>query len=105
MKYRTSRRAKALHPSESVKSRVERRDDGLCVWCKRPGIPEAHYIGRWEGGLGIEENMLTLCRECHDKYDHGTREERQRMRNWFRAYLSACYPGWNESKLYYRRDL
>lgn len=103
MRNRVSKRAKALQPSESVKTRVWRRDDGLCVWCKRPGLPEAHYIARNKLGRGVEENMLTLCRECHDKYDHGTREERERMKEYFRAYLSACYPGWDESKLYYRR--
>ena len=103
MENRKSRRAKALHPSDDVKTAVYRRDGGLCVWCKKPGLPEAHFIARNSSGLGIEENILTLCRECHDKYDHGTREERERMREYFREYLKCCYPEWDESKLYYRR--
>ena len=93
----------ALQPSESVKSAVWRRDGGLCVWCKRRGIPEAHYISRHDSGLGVEENILTLCRECHEKFDRGTPEERERMGEYFHAYLTACYPDWDESKLIYRR--
>lgn len=101
---RVSKRAKALQPSQSVKQAVFERDEGLCVWCGCPGLPEAHFIPRSKGGLGIEENILTLCRECHDKFDHGTREERLRRKMYFADYLSEKYPGWDENKLIYRRN-
>lgn len=103
MASRVNRRAKALHPSESVKQAVYARDRGLCVWCGKPGLPEAHYIGRFSSGMGVEQNILTLCRECHEKYDRGPREMRERMEQYFAEYLKACYPGWNESDLIYRR--
>lgn len=61
----------------------------------------AHFISRAQGGLGIPENGLTLCPECHRRYDQTT--ERPRLREYFRGYLMDRYPGWDESKLYYRR--
>ena len=101
---RVSKRAKALQPSERVKQAVYERDGGLCVWCGRQGLPEAHYIPRSKGGLGIEENILTLCRECHDKFDHGTRDERIRRKLYFAEYLKEKYPEWDENNLVYRKE-
>ena len=34
-------------------------------------MPNAHYISRAHGGLGIEENIVTLCLDCHNNYDNG----------------------------------
>ena len=39
--------------------------------------------------MGIEENILTLCPECHRIYDEG--HDRERMKEAFRKYLSNCY--------------
>ena len=103
MKQRSSKRAKALQPSDGVKRRVWERDGGWCVWCGQPGNPEAHFISRHNSGLGIEENMLTLCRECHDEYDHGDRATREEMKIFFRKYLKSRYPDWDENKLTYRK--
>ena len=104
MKYRSSKRALALAISEETKQRVWCRDAGRCVYCRRPGIPEAHFIPRSKGGLGIPENILTLCRPCHDRYDHGGRYEREGMREFFREYLMHYYPDWDESKLIYHKE-
>lgn len=104
MRTRSSKRAKALAISAAVKKAVYNRDLGACVWCGAPGLPEAHYIPRSRGGLGVEENILTLCRRCHDIYDHGTRAERQCMGGEFKRYLSSHYDGWDEDNLIYRRD-
>lgn len=97
------KRTKAVAISPVVKISVNRRDNGLCVYCGKPGLPEAHYISRAKGGLGIEQNILTLCRECHRKYDLGTRLEREGMREFFRSYLMSVYSDWNEDELIYRR--
>ena len=89
---------------ESVKRNVFERDEGRCVWCGRSGgyvLPEAHFIARSRGGLGIEENILTLCRPCHDRFDRGDLNDRLKMRAHFREYLSDKYPDWDESKLIY----
>ena len=111
MKYRSSKRAKALAISEDTRNKVWCRDAGRCVWCRLkqnwsgyPGIPEAHYIPRSKGGLGIPENVLTLCRPHHDLYDHGTREQREIMKMEFSEYLKQWHPGWDEEKLYYKKE-
>lgn len=103
MRARSSKRAKALAISTDVKRRVYERDDGRCIWCGRPGLPEAHYIRRSRGGLGIEENVVTLCRDDHYAFDSGSREQRETMGNFIRDYLAAHYTGWSEDKLIYRR--
>ena len=104
MKYRSSKRANALAISPGVRLIVGERDNWRCIYCWRRGNPEAHYIARSHGGLGIPENILTLCRECHEMYDHGPKEKREGMRELFREYLMSKYPNWDEAKLIYRKD-
>lgn len=104
MKRLSSKRAKACALSQRVKREVFERDGGLCVYCHKPGLPEAHYIPRSKGGLGIPENVLTLCRECHDRFDHGTAWERALMRAYFQQYLFDHYDEWDEAKLIYHKE-
>lgn len=104
MKPISSRRARALAIPPGVKRLVNYRDGGLCVYCGRPGLPEAHYIPRSKGGLGIEQNVLTLCRSCHDQFDNGPVTIREGMREYFGEYLAAQYPDWNEDNLIYRKE-
>ena len=77
-----------------------------CVWCglaaPAPLVwSNAHFISRAQGGLGIPENGLTLCPQCHRRYDQSA--QRQEMRAFFREYLESKYPGWNEDELIYRK--
>lgn len=104
MKAISSRRAQALAIRPEVKRLVSFRDGGLCVYCGRPGLPEAHYIPRSKGGLGIEQNVLTLCRSCHDRFDFGGVLIREGMREYFAEYLQSKYPDWNEDNLTYRKE-
>lgn len=104
MKNVSSRRAKALQISSYVKLIVNRRDEGLCVYCHKPGNPEAHFIPRSKGGLGVPQNILTLCRSCHDQYDNGPRELRDGMRESFRDYLCSKYDDWSEENIIYRKE-
>ena len=96
-----SKRTKALEIPKSVKDRVYERDGGCCVLCGRPGNPEAHYISRAHSGLGIEQNIVTLCRECHNRYDQTI--ERQAIRAVLADYLRSQYPDWDEAKLIYKK--
>jgi predicted CXXCH cytochrome family protein len=97
-----SRRAKACDIPQSVKMRVWERDGGRCIICGNPhAAPNAHYIRRSQGGLGIEENIVTLCLECHEEYDNGSK--RKEYGEKIRKYLKDHYPGWDESKLIYRK--
>lgn len=99
--------------SKKVKERIADRDrfDGhpCCINCGLPApvdsplaFSNAHFIGRAQGGLGIEENGLTLCPRCHRLYDQTT--NRPRLREYFREYLMDHYPGWDEEMLYYRKN-
>lgn len=103
MRTLSSKQARAHAIPQSVKLIVTRRDGGRCVYCGKPGNPEAHFVPRSLGGLGIPQNILTLCRECHDKFDYGDRETRDGMREYFREYLETLYPEWDETKLTYNK--
>lgn len=97
-----SRRTKALEIPPKVKAAVFERDDGCCVYCGRVGLPNAHFIARSQGGLGIEENILTLCPDCHREYDQST--NRKEMREYFKEYLQSKYSHWDETKLIYKKE-
>lgn len=97
-----NKRTKALSISEKTKSKVFERDHCQCVLCGSwKGQPNAHFIARSQGGLGIEQNIVTLCFECHQKYDNSA--ERPEIRERLREYLKSCYPDWNEEDLYYKK--
>ena len=71
-----SRRSKACDISMKVKEKVFARDGGRCVICGNAYnvMPNAHYISRAKGGLGIEENIFTACTnltnlKCHSRFD------------------------------------
>jgi 5-methylcytosine-specific restriction endonuclease McrA len=98
-----SRRAKALDIDQPTKDRVFLRDGQKCVLCGTTwtAMPNAHYISRAQGGLGVEQNVVTLCHSCHDRYDNSV--ERLTLRERIRAYLEAKYPNWAEVDLTYKK--
>jgi 5-methylcytosine-specific restriction endonuclease McrA len=106
-------RTKELEIPKAVKLKVANRDsvDGwaCCILCGKPAptsYPLAfsccHYIPRSQGGLGIEENILTLCWDCHLKFDQST--EQSKMKEFFRKYLQSKYPEWDEENLVYKKE-
>lgn len=103
MKNISSKRAKACAISTKTKKTVYERDNGLCVVCGRLGLPDAHYIPRSKGGFGIEENIVTLCRDCHNLFDFGTKEQMEEIGGIIREHLKGCYPDWNEDDLIYKK--
>lgn len=105
-----SKRAKACDISQAVKKRVWERDGGCCVVCGNAYnvMPNAHYISRARGGLGVEENIVTLCTEltknqCHRKFDFGTAEEQEEIGTKIKDYLVGIYPDWREENLVYKK--
>ncbi|MEA5060025.1 MAG: hypothetical protein VB049_08350 [Candidatus Pelethousia sp.] len=76
-----SRRAKACDITPATKRKVFARDGGCCIFCGNSYnvMPNAHFIPRSDGGLGIPENILTACTrlmegDCHHKFDEGPEE-------------------------------
>ena len=105
-----SKRSKACDISQAVKWKVFYRDNCQCVVCgnRINVMPNAHVISRSNGGLGIEENIVTLCTEltekkCHEKFDKGTQTEREEIRKKIIRYLKSKYPNWNEENLIYKK--
>lgn len=88
------RRTKACAIPKDVKQRVYERDKGRCIFCGAPGHPEAHVISRAHGGMGIEQNIVTVCRNCHERMDNGI------MRSAYQRaaveYLQSIYPEWRK---------
>lgn len=99
MKHRMTR---ACDIPQKVKAEVWERDGGCCILCGSPNAaPNAHYIPRSHGGLGVAQNVVTLCGKCHTDYDNSG--ARRALQAEIRAYLMARYPGWDETKLIYRK--
>lgn len=97
-----SKRSKACDISQKVKNKVWERDNHQCIICGSPyAMPNAHFISRAQGGLGIEQNIVTLCMDCHHKYDNG--DSRASIGYKIESYLNACYDNWNIQDLYYKK--
>ena len=92
-------RAKYAAISPQVKKIVEERDGGLCIICGTIGFPTAHVVNRSQGGLGIEQNIVTLCPCCHAEMDNG--KDGRIFRITCEAYLKGMYPGWSKEKVKY----
>ena len=97
-----NKRTKALQITPSVKRKVYERDNGLCVLCGAPGDPVCHVVSRAQGGMGIEENVVTLCSACHAAYDQSV--SRKRMREIIIEHLKNHYSNWEEKKVIYRKE-
>lgn len=91
---------KATSISPRVKEAVYERDGGLCIFCGRRGLPEAHVVPRSRGGMGVEENIITVCRQCHNAMDGADRKKKLEIA---KRYLRERYPGWDEKKLEYHK--
>ena len=86
-------RTRRLDISPRVKAEVWKRDGGRCILCgTSEAAPNAHYIARSQGGLGIVRNIVTLCGRCHDRYDNSP--ERTAIKEEIRAYLMSQYDDW-----------
>lgn len=100
-----SKRSKACEISQKVKEIVWNRDEQKCIYCGRY-VPQtcanAHYIKRSQGGLGIEQNIVTLCPECHYQEDHGLNTKL--YEEYIENYLKGIYgANWDKSKLIYKK--
>lgn len=97
-----SKRTKACEIPMSVKKIVWERDFGRCIYCgNAQASPVCHYIARSHGGLGIPENIVTLCNDCHREFDQTTNHKR--YKEFIKHYLESKYTYWNEEDLVYKK--
>lgn len=85
----------------AVKYAVTRRDGGRCIFCRRYGDPVAHVIPRSQGGLGVEQNIITACWECHQLLDNSP--ARRGMLEYAQEYLRKCYGTWSREEVTYKK--
>ena len=101
MKYK-SERSRACDIPDKVKEIVWERDRRHCIVCgSRYAKPNAHFISRAQGGLGIPENVVTMCRAHHHVYDQTT--ERFSFREFIREYLNRFYPDFTDEQRTFKR--
>lgn len=95
-----SKRSKATDIPQRVKERVWDRDGHRCIFCNSTqAMPNAHVISRAQGGLGIEQNIVTACMACHYAMDQTT--QRPEFLKIAKDHLRLRYPGWDEMTLTY----
>lgn len=97
-----SKRSKACDISRAVKEAVWERDNHRCILCGNPNaMPNAHYLSRSQGGLGIEQNIVTLCLDCHRRLDQTS--ERANLIIAVGHYLELKYPGFRDEDRVYKK--
>ena len=95
-------RSKACDISVAIKRKVWERDGQRCIICgNHNAMPNAHFISRANSGRGIEQNIVTLCIQCHYNYDQT--DKRPQYKEFIRNYLKSKYKDWNEEKLIYKK--
>ena len=97
-----NKRSKACDIPQAVKKAVWKRDKKRCIYCGNcEAMPNAHYIPRSKGGLGIEKNIVTLCRNCHYNFDQT--DLRPYYKEFIQEYLKSCYKDWKKEDLVYTK--
>lgn len=85
-----------------VKGDVWQRDHERCVVCLRWVQIEcacSHVVRRSQGGMGIPENIVCHCPECHRKYDsYDAYTVKATM-----DYIQRKYPDWSREAVTYKK--
>lgn len=72
----------------------------MCIFCGSPfAFPEAHIYSRSQGGLGVEKNIITVCRKCHNLLDQSPK--REKMLGIAKRYLERIYGNISEDEVKY----
>lgn len=99
-------RTKFTNIPKKVKQKVYERDSGCCIVCGI-GVTEemacAHVVPRSAGGLGVEENIVTLCNTCHMLYDQSTK--RNELLFIIMKVIKRSYPDWSREKVTYKKGV
>lgn len=106
------RQTKSTSIPPAVKASVDRRDHSTCIICGAPGAPVCHCVRRSQGGMGIEQNIVSMCNECHFSHDEGLFmrrlrplgfETQQNVQEYVKNYLRSIYPNWTEESVKYHK--
>lgn len=110
------RQTKSTSIPTSVKAAVALRDSvhgpATCIICGAPGGPHCHIVRRSQGGMGVEQNIVTLCGPCHYALDEGLYLNRlkplnlnsqQDVRDYVISYIKGFYPDWTEESVKYKK--
>lgn len=95
------KRTRACSIKTAIKKRVEERDGHCCIFCQSPGRGEAHVIPRSHGGLGVEQNLITVCRPCHFLLDDTV--SRPLYLELAKQHLKRFYPDWCVDSVIYKK--
>jgi len=94
-----SKQKQATDISQKERQAVYDRDNKRCIICgSNQWLEVAHYIGRSQGGMGIRQNLVCLCKTHHMAYDG---DKRDIYRKVIHDYLQGWYQDWNEQDLVY----
>lgn len=103
-KFKKHKLTKETEITQKVKKAVWERDNHKCIFCDKE-VPlfnaNSHFIKRSHNGLGIEENIMTNCNECHKKFDDSIL--RKNMIPVARKHFKSKYKNWNEEDLIYKK--
>ena len=99
------KQTKAKEVTKKVKNAVWERDKHRCIFCGKEVdvfYANAHFIPRSAGGLGIEENIFTACKDCHIEQDNGknSKEYDQKAKKHLKSIYGAK---WKIEKLIYKK--
>ena len=81
-----------------------------CILCGAPGSPSCHVVRRSQGGMGVEQNLVTLCDACHKAFDEGTGIcqlerlgfcSRKQIEDYIVHYIKGFYPDWTPESVTY----
>ena len=80
-----SKRSKACEFTPKVRRAIKDRDRGRCIFCSllgNSGYPATqimHYVGRAQGGLGVEKNGALGCVYHHQQLDNSDKRDAMKI--------------------------
>ena len=99
-------RTKKTNIPMDVKQVVFERDQECCIFCGKHltvSFACVHVIPRSSGGLGIKENIVTGCSDCHIKLDHSSK--RSMMLMIAHIHLFSFYPDYDYDQCVYHKGV
>ncbi len=102
-----SKRSNACDVKNGIRNHVLDRDNNRCVVCgNTTWLQMAHvFVSRAHGGLGVPQNIATLCVVCHMSLDNGKASEANLVRELVQGYMMRKYPDLEIEKLKYKKEV